>query len=195
MNLQDFCAKDEQRQHELNDPFSHGKYSFASDGHMLIRVPLLLEVTKGLPGFMESKFTEFATGDCLTPIPEYKQEKKKCSICRGSGKAEECPECKGLGEVNFENDYNDYEFECQTCHGHGEVSGGKNTCEECEGTGQVYVNRWASINIGNKLLGLRLLDKIKDLPGVMLGDCSADDKAPVYFKFDGGDGLLMPMIK
>jgi len=195
MNLQDFCAKDEQKQNRLSKPFSHGKYSFASDGHMLIRVPRLLEVTKGLPDFMESKFTEFVTGDCLTPIPDYEQEKKKCSICRGTGKVEECPECKGIGEVYFQNIYNDYEFECLTCNGHGEVSGGKNACEECEGTGQVYADRWAGIDIGNKRIGLRLLDKIKELPGVMLGNCSGDDKAPVMFRFDGGDGLLMPMTK
>ena len=61
--------------------------------------------------------------------------------------------------------------------------------------GERYVQEFPYVDIGDIRLGIRLLDKIKDLPGVRLGPVDGADRKQVVFCFDGGDGILMAMQK
>src|SRR5690606_487063 len=49
------------------------------------------------------------------PIPDVDSSLFTCTYCAGTGKVETCPECKGLGSIEFENDFNDYEVDCKSC--------------------------------------------------------------------------------
>ncbi len=56
---------------------------------------------------------------------------------KGTGKLIICPECKGEGCVSFSNDYNTYDFDCETCFGEGESSAktlNSENCPRCSGT-------------------------------------------------------------
>lgn len=56
-------------------------------------------------------------------------------------------------------------------------------CENCNGTGVVPKDHYEHVDIGNVRLGKILLDKIKDLPDIMLGPVDSE-KEPVGFKGD-----------
>ena len=62
-------------------------------------------------------------------------------------------------------------------------------CEECNGTGKVEKMR--TVDIGDVHFQLKLLRLLKSLPNCKIIPHRQD---AIYFTFDGGDGLLMPMI-
>ena len=191
MNIQDFCATDSKR---LEKPFSDEKYTYASNGHMIIRVSRIAEFSDSIP-FESHKDLVFSdNGSGFSDIPAYAApDKVKCSICKGLKFASECPECLGDGYVELEKDFSQYECECDTCKGNGFVSGGEEVCGNCHGTGETYKDRWAGVDINDYYLGVALLEKVKDLPGIKLANKAY--RSQVYFQFDGGDGILMTMLR
>jgi len=180
----------------LKEPFSQGNYTYASNGHMIIRVPFRPDIPEKKPDNLQLENLVFLNREeYTTEFPKYKTEKKKCSWCRGSGRTQICQECDGDGYVELENDFNQYSAECKTCRGEGETPGGPEKCSNCDGTGQAYVDKYDHVDIGDVRLGKKLLDKIKDLPGVRLGPVDGAERQQVAFCFDGGDGILMTMMK
>jgi len=196
MDLTSFCSLDREMP-TFSKPFSHGDFTYASDGRMIIRVPRIPEISSAKPDALKLEKLGFpADGECVTEFPEYEAlERHKCPICKGYGKVEECPECDGEGSVEFDNGYHMYSADCKSCGGRGAVSGGNEKCSNCNGTGRSYADGWAHVDIGDVRLSARLLDKIKDLPNVKLGPVDGAERKMVAFSFDGGDGVLMGMVK
>lgn len=64
-----------------------------------------------------------------------------CFQCDGVGINTEfdadadCEECDGDGEVELDNDYNDYICECKSCGGTGKVDSADGICDSCNGKG------------------------------------------------------------
>lgn len=84
--------------------------------------------------------------------------------------------------------------ECEKCEGTGGVVcnfGHDHECDYCEGLGnEVEV---AKIKIGDRYFNADYLIKIKDLPNVKINQTGKGKEAMSY-KFDGGRGIIMPII-
>ena len=108
-------------------------------------------------------------------IEAVKQDCTHCAIskkCKGSKK---CKECDGEGIVRFGNDFNEYECDCESCHGRG----GKE-CGYCHGEKYFYIV--SGIKIQAKFF--RLIENCKII---------ADKKEDTLYFFAGENerGLIM----
>jgi hypothetical protein len=110
-----------------------------------------------------------------------------CPECNGVGKLSKCPECGGLKIVVASTWHNDYDVECATCEGTGQPP----KCEMCEGSGKILNDE--PHNLGGVLLRKMYLELLKTLPDCVLHESSPNPLSPVYFQFNGGDGMMMPM--
>lgn len=191
--LQRFCDKTNKM---LSEPWTFGEFSYATNGRIMVRVPNLPDVPEG--DFLNEKaavlFDELNHGDIdheLTPLPPLPPvQKDKCIACGGTGKVDVCPECGGDGDVRFENSYSDYVVSCDTCLGKGVIPGDGEACDDCDGTG--IKPEYTRIPIGRTGFALRYLRLLKNtLPNVKIAPIYPT--AACYFRFDGGEGLLMPV--
>ena len=189
--LQKFC---DQGNTKMNAPFSYGGHTFATNGHIVVRVPRMPDVLEG--GFLNEKAAEmFSTIpsdlSSMVSLPEFSEEDiEACRRCNGTGETAVCPECDGDGKITFSTRFNDYECECLSCHGYGEIRGKGQICGNCRGTGQEM--SWKRIPLGNSGFSAGYLRLMREnLPNVqILANAPA---SACYFRFDGGDGFLMPM--
>lgn len=194
MKLEELKKFEKESQH----PFSDDKYSYATNGWILIRVDKIDEVEALMPDSIESALKSGRVSfhpeshDNWVEVPELLNP-QKCDTCDGSGRTKKCPECDGWAEVNFDNAFHDYTCECQTCEGEGKLpskSDEDEKCESCKGAG---LNIWGGdgVKVEHVSFTQGLLHMIKDLPNVKLG--LVDDRLQSqYFKFDGGRGVIMP---
>lgn len=163
LDLQQFCGKEETRPYLLK-PFSVGDFTYATNGHIMVRVTRrddAAEQTKEwdwnapLAGLQGASFAkpEFK----LPPEPE---EADECSACDGRGTEHDCPDC-----------------ECP--------------CVECDGTGKDIPERGISTEFCGANFAMRYIRQVLSLPNVELASITSD--APMVFRFDGGVGALMPL--
>lgn len=188
--LNKFCSNDEIRTN-IQKPFTISDYTYATDGHIAIRVEKIksigekedsINVDKCLP--WDDKIENWL------PLPEYTVDiSDNCSCCKGTKKSEECLECGGEGFLEFETNFNYYECECKTCVGNGYILSKNKTCLPCRGSG---IKNDIPIYFKNIKLNMNLLERIKDLPNIKLGTPKGESD-PIKIKFDGGDGFIMPM--
>ncbi len=191
-DLMSFCS-DENRK-GITEPWSEGEYTYATNGHILIRVPRLDDVPQCdlAPKTVDKMFPESCPEKLYLVSVIHtsdSQEPRICPLCNGAGKPDKCPECKGEGTVELSNWYNDYEVECASCEGTGKPP----QCELCHGTGKVSDEIPAPVKIGHFWLAEKYVRLLKTLPGCVIGNASHDPLKPAYYRFFGGDGLLMPI--
>ena len=177
-------------------PFSIGDYSFATNGHIAVRVSRLADVDESVDdlnirvSLLFENSIEPGMESALIEIPDFTITKQPpCKVCQGTGKTITCPECGGDGEILFSNYYSEYEFDCQTCGGDGVIPGENDRCSACNGTGKKIVME--RIPVGCSGFSHHYLTMIKNLPGAKIAPTGPETIA--YFKWDEGDGLLMPM--
>ena len=174
-------------------PFSDDKYTYASDGHIIVKVPLVNGVgpNKKSPNATSLKWEITHKGEWLD-LPTYSLPQKQiCILCIGGGKVDVCPECDGDGEVCFSNQHSHYEEECKTCCGNAYILGEEDVCSWCKGEGRTYPSNIQGTIMNDTKMNIYLLEKIKTLdnPKIFLPDFDG----MVHFKFDGGVGILMVM--
>lgn len=163
-DLQRFCSDDESRP-SICHPFSQEKWTYATDGRLMIRVPRLADVPEYDDAPKRVDATIFGkqpiTGDWFK-IPELPTEKTRCDQCGGGG---EC-EC-GCGDIH----------KCGSCDGEGE-----------------YV-RIIKVPCGTQNANNILLAKVAILPNVEICNSAQmkSDYGALGIRFDGGEGRLMPM--
>lgn len=165
IDLTPYCSTDEFRTH-LKKPFSVGDFSYATNGHIMVRVPRQPDVPeqtktgvdweKPLQGINEASFSPVVVGD-LPAMPTVTEQ--ECSECEGSGKAHDCPDCN-----------------CE--------------CDFCDGTGSERIDPKISTTIRGNTYQLRYVLMMLALPGVVVADRTEAEK-PLFFKFDGGVGAIM----
>jgi hypothetical protein len=63
------------------------------------------------------------------------------------------------------------------------------TCIDEEKPGKI--ERIVRVQIGEALFNRNYLERLQSLPGVVIGPKGPED--PAWIKFDGGDGLIMPI--
>jgi hypothetical protein len=166
-DLQKFCSVEAAHlDRYIGVPFSRGQYTYATDGHLLIRVSRLADVPerKESPDaekiWPKKNYDYFAIPDL--PEPTF----RPCSIC------------KGTGEFMYVDEDDD-----------GNKSSEIGTCYECDG--DKTFPAIIPVKIGCSHFSNHFLAAIKDLPGIQIAPTGELD--PALLKFDGGEGLLMPM--
>jgi hypothetical protein len=201
IDLQRFCADDHDLRAHLRQPFRRGEFVYATNGHVLLRVPVAdgydAAVNDKAPTKLEEMFAcidaEPVAWRDMPPVHEV----HKCARCGGTGKlcVEDCESCGGKGEF----DRDGYTYDCQACGTEGvievgEPAGKQLDCFDCNGRGHESSQRQninhdqpppeIGVNVG-------YLSWLAALPGIV---CAPQDhEKAVRFKFDGGHALLMPM--
>lgn len=82
---------------------------------------------------------------------------------------------------------------CTGCKGNGFVQcdfGHEHSCEDCDGKGNVRPT--VRVKVGESDINLRWASILKRHGCVLYKP--AKPTAPIYFTFDGGDGIVMPML-
>jgi len=202
INLQRFCADQYDLREHLRAPFRRGEFVYATNGHVLVRVPVAdgydAPVNENAPTKLDEMFrcidAETPAWRSLPPVHAV----EKCCRCEGSGRirVEDCESCDGKGDF----DRDGYTYDCQACTGEGIVEVGEPAgkmvdCPNCNGRGHESGQR-QNINHNQPLPGVGVnvgyLSWLAALPGIV---CAAQDDTTkaVRFKFDGGHALLMPM--
>jgi len=175
-------------------PFNYGGYTWATNGKVLLRVPLIAGVRAEDYKIVANLFGSGMEGGGIAlpaiPTPLW----RSCPDCGGKGFIQErkCPNCQGEGE-----------HECQTC-GHSadcdrckstgyipDATAAKELCLDCGGTGQNETLTTSEVGIG--LFQNRYLRLLSDLPGLEFQPHG--DVAPGRFRWEGGEGMIMPARK
>lgn len=198
INLQDFCGS-KNKIYDLSNPWSGKKYTYATNGVILLRgprreaVPVNINLAAQLSAKLCRFLDRFKTEDGFQFLSKL-EPAQKCLYCHGAGWffGKDCPDCLGTGEVKFFIGNHSYEDDCKNCGGHGKIVGGdeKIFCEFCSGMGVCFCDPF-EYKIATRRFYIRVLHKIKNLPNVRI-NCSALIDFPVIH-FDGGDGVVMPL--
>jgi hypothetical protein len=194
VDLQRFCWANDYRKY-LRQPWAHKGWMYASNGHILVRVPS--------PEHAETVFAEKVAESAVgmladsgereyAPLPAFTLG-PVCECCKGVGtvKQSKCPDCDGEGEF----DHGEYTYHCKECDGEGWIddpAGEERECDACYGFG----TESKRIDFGGIGYQARYLRLIKDLPGLVFSPGTRADETTIkaaHFTFDGGEGLLMPM--
>jgi hypothetical protein len=163
-----FCSTDPERPY-LHRPWSSGEYTYATNGHVLVRVPRIAEVEENKDAPNAAKILASVEAQAeLVPLPPMdglpSPVKEDCRSRDGSGiKHHDCPDC--------------------AC-----------PCWECDGLG--YEVEQISAPLNGALYNLQYLLLIAKLPDVKFAAAPPSD-GPARFSFgkDGkdGEGALMPL--
>lgn len=202
--LQKFCSNNDD-QPKLSKPFVQHGDTYATNGHIAIRIPgehSDIQYIKGKHPSAKGLFELSLVNDHTDSIilkksdmsPYYR--KYKCDNCNPNLMTEDhkCPECEGEGTVLFENDYNEYDFTCISCSGIGcKTVSGKIPTEICSCTFQWnqkdqtwFVGKLSFVNAGYLYALITTFGTIKVYPPE-----KAKDAVPITF--DGGECRLMPL--
>lgn len=166
IDLQQFCGTDETRPY-LMKPFSRDGFTWATNGHILVRVrarPDVPDMDQKLG--LEKQFGGYDTATFFKPnlkLPPAPAEFGDCPACSARGYVHDCPHCG-----------------CE--------------CPKCEGRGNLDLERITSTTIAPKLYALNYIRQILSLPDVEIARVEAEPLlAPLFFRFTGGIGALMPL--
>lgn len=190
--LKMFCSRDECRVN-INTPFNHNGFTYATNGVILVRVPLIKKYQRDMyPDKVEKcLFGGLLHDDDFVCLPDITQAVNfhRCDNCEGKGRDYKCTDCNGRKYVILESNSGiEYEFECKMCYGKGYIPG---ECEECSGFGVLPEKR--HVMVGSKLLGCINLYILGKLPGCKIATEKPEGLQPIPFIFDGGDGIIMPL--
>lgn len=165
IDLQKFAMKSGSLCEYLERPFSIGDYSYATNGHIMVRLPRRADIPEidGAPKVfnVNAPLEHNATASYATPEPfeVTAADKRECFACNGSGKEHNCPDC-----------------ECE--------------CPDCDGTGAYRPNQ--SISVHGTPVAVNYILMVLALPGAQIA-APRDKEAPIPFRFNGGIGAVMPL--
>lgn len=165
MDLTRFCGDEPSRQW-MATPFSRGDWTYATNGHVLVRTPRrteapLLEVKANVEKpFADYPCSSFGALPAID-VPEVGND-DDCDHCSGRGHVHDCPDC--------------------TC-----------VCSACDGNGQAVRGAGISVEIGEACVAAPYYLLLASLPGIEVGPQKSGPTDPIPFRFEGGEGRLMPL--
>jgi hypothetical protein len=170
LDLTPFCGKDDIRT-TLHSPWTSNGWTYATNGHMCVRVPALESVTRSDGPNIEVVWAKLLPCDTYSPLPEVK-------IAPDLLKSGPCEDCGGSGVA-----------ECCTC-------GQDRECPTCDGGSLDDEPELWKVEVADGLFfKARYYQLLRALPGLVCDlrpDATARGR---HFKFDGGEGIIMPMIE
>lgn len=204
LDLSTFCEVDDyQGRFNLTTPFHQEGFTYATDARVCVRTALPVDLATAeecrrpkanrLPWEHEKK-CGWKSWD--TAVRQQTDIEPDCPTCFGRGRfnCKQCERCEGsCWRTEYTNDgFADAEkpCECRT----GWVGG--TACPECRGSGAVdYVMRIGGVCIAPiyhaKVATLGPVDFVNG--GVPPDAFTKDNRTAVLFRFDGGDGMVMPL--
>lgn len=208
INLAPFCGKDDSRSY-LNEPFYVAGGTGASDGFIFV---WLSEESFGKPlGAKESANMEriivSAKAEAAEPEAQWvavetiRTSSCKCTQCDGTGvvTVADCEDCDGEGSFWYGN----HEYDCKGCDGagHQNITGMGEQCDECGGTGKSEIRQPSAYGVLSGedafTVSSHLISRMRKLPGCRIKSyCSRPSGGRgLTFVFEGGVGIVMPLIK
>ncbi len=208
IDLQRFCANELDEREYLRKPWKHGKWVYATNGHVCVRVPTaampdVAECDKAPPvqklfqKHMKQRQCEFLLMPIIAPL-------KKCSACYGKGyvHARKCPSCTDGTFDHYGMTYN-----CLYCEGSNAGPGWVDTedetearrpCDHCDGLG-ADMRENGNARLGESTYSLVYLNWLAKLPQIRVcpgspAETTTADQIPAVFIFDGGHAILMPRM-
>jgi len=173
IDLRQFCAHEEIRP-DLHKPFRYKGHVYATDGRIAVRVADdpnyetgKIAIDKGLK-FDEPRTFVKAPRVKLPPMP--KPRTVSCIDCDGRGKKHDCPACG-----------------CE--------------CYTCKGTGSLTERPEVSARFAGQLFDVEYVRMLYSLPDLEYAPSppSMDGGGllfePMYFRFAGGMGVVMPLSR
>lgn len=173
IDLQAWCVDPWVKQRPLSRPWTRDKYTYATNGSALIRVPARADVpdnpnapdvARAIPADIDTRPMSPLAMALPAPIRE------RCDYCDGTGREAEC-EARLFGG------------DCSCCPACGTLE-----CVECNGTG--YLIKWPFVTLRGKVFRSDHLRLLLPLPGLH-ADLQARSGMPMCFRFDGGIALVM----
>lgn len=161
IDLKQFCSTDPNRTN-IQNPFNIGEWTFATNGHIAARVPKRDGYEPSLVA--ADRLFETAAMAPLSPLPSIKMPPRK---------HEDCFNCAGTGL-----------YECPTCLHEDE-------CDECDGVGRIDGDGSYLVWLGAAQIALKYYRIIAGLPNPKIVLPRESNREPIYFTFEGGDGLVI----
>lgn len=199
IDIAPFCGKDDVRAY-INDPFNSLGGTGATDGRILVWLAgenFGKRLSK--PEAIERVLAR-AQADALDPDAQWiavetiRTSSRKCKQCDGTGvvRIMDCEDCDGDGSFY----HGGHEYDCKECDGAGSknATGIGDQCDECEGSGKSEIAQPSSYAIGNHTVASNYITMMRKLPGCKIKR-HADHRDGATFVFDGGIGVVMPLIK
>lgn len=166
MDLQKYCSEDERRIN-IRTPFTRGEFTYATNGHILVRVPRQEDAPErdDAPHAERVYDPPAANAGEYLPIsfprlPKWECEKDECPSCDGRGTDHDCPDCQ-----------------CK--------------CDDCSGNGEVVIEPKDYVAIDGISFSLKYALMLAELSNLRIGVARPNE--PLAFQFDGGAGILMPV--
>lgn len=200
--LRRFCAQDATRG-ALCSPFSRGPYTYASNGHICVRVPRMADVPEyecappaeilfeSIPD--SGEWCQWPEHDKPGSIHdrEHARSIDPCYACRGVGCTPmDCPDCGGEGD--HECSCGDFHV-CGKCNGLGAVEAvNSSECNLCGGDGRLFRQRVAGLSIKgtyHRMVADLLIEPEHHQEPLK----RPDGLQMVLFRFYGGHGVIMPL--
>ena len=180
LDLQQFCGKPGAESRAwLMKPFRISGHAYATDGVILVRVEAgpdraveelasTISYREKLIERIEGYFRHFDAcvfSPCPATLPP-RARAVKCFDCDGRGHEHDCPECS-----------------CE--------------CEGCGGAGENDPEVKTTVNFAGAVLALGEVRRVLALPSVVfaVGTANVEIMHPLFFRFEGGIGALMPCTK
>ena len=162
--LSRFCSIEEFRD-AINQPWSEGEFSYASDGRVLVEIPRLADVPESeiAPKNVRKTILD-ATMPANAQYQTLDEELRKEIVSLSPVKS--CPQCGGTGRC-----------QCRDCRAN-------HHCGRCEGSGDVV----ATFTYKEQEFKAVTLQNLIRLPGLQWSLDLKTEK--VYFKFEGGRGVM-----
>lgn len=173
IDLTKFCGTGSSR-YNLDKPWEADGKLVATDGRICVECDPGLydgEIAKPdakVPKYLDI-FEPYSKIEKWQELPDY----GTCEIC-GDGCEIDCGTCGGRGECF-----------CPRC------DDGR-ACDACDGTGKQACK--CRVMFGDKQIARELANKLSDLPEITWGILD-DDNCPVFFRFKGGRGAVMPLVE
>lgn len=166
IDLQKFCGREHERAY-LQKPWSRGEWTYATNGKLMVRIPRRPDVPAADE---QNPAAEKAEQLFVESNPWECSPAPKIKLPEPSD--DECEECDGRGTAH----------DCPTC---------QCPCSFCIG-GQRRPYHGVYVSIGEVDFKADDIALIVDLPALYLSN-SLSREHPMAFRFNGGEGLLMPM--
>lgn len=135
-DMQKFCGTEE-RVAEIRHPFTRGDFTYATNGHIMIRVPRLAEDCDQPRAPHAEKLFDMAPAMELAPLPAMELPEpatEECPVCTEGENIHDCPNC--------------------TC-----------SCETCDDKGEIQVQ--VSCDLNGAIYQTKYIRLIQTLPGVL----------------------------